>query len=237
VLLLPHELIEKYPALPQDVIYAAMEIATIRAVTQIYRRPAGATINPEEGIHVFLFKNEGIESVDISKLRKRSKRRLLDEIEIELMRQQAIREATSIKSLRGSIVTGRIERITQFNMDVLIEITDVLQPILINAECPIEQQPRHERGCYSLGESRPFFVASCLPVSNGKAAKVRVVVSRMAREFPSRLLGKLTGINGIKCLKRVPGGYCKITTPGFIPKTAINTVGKELREIIDVIKA
>lgn len=232
---LPLELKAKYPALPNEDIYAAMEIATIRAVSQIYGRPAGASINPAEGFRVILFKNDGITDVDISKLKKRSKRRLLDEWEIELTRRQAIREAASISSLQGSVVSGRIERITQNGLEVLIEVLDVIRPIIIHAECPLPHQAPHERHLYRSGETRQFFVASCLPVSNGKDSKVRVVVSRVAREFPSRMLSKLTGITGIKCSKRVPGGYCKIITPSLIPKAAINTVGKELREHIDVI--
>ena len=64
---------------------------------------------------------------------------------------------------------------------------------------------------------------------------MRVIVSRVAREFPSRMLSKITGISGIKCLRRIPGSYSRITTQVRIPKTAINTVGKELGEHLDVI--
>ncbi len=231
---LPAEIQSKYPSLPLDVIYGAIEIATIRAVSSIYGCPATAIIEDSE-IHVMAYIGLIPTQIDISKLRKRNKRRLLDEIELELTTQQTIFETKELASLRGSLVTGRVDRLhPDGKMDVLIEMNDGLRPIYIYAEYPIQQQPRHERGNYIIGHTYSFLVASCLPVSNGKAARVRTIVSRVSRELPSKMLAKLTGLSGIKCSRRISGGYCDIKTSSRIPKLAINEVGKELREHIYV---
>jgi hypothetical protein len=52
--------------------------------------------------------------------------------------------------------------------------------------------------------------------------------------LPARLLYQLTGVAGIKCQRRIAGGYSEIITPQRIPKSAINTVGKELKEHVQV---
>ena len=47
-------------------------------------------------------------------------------------------------------------------------------------------------------------------------------------------LRERTGIDGITCRRRVAGVFCNIVTPTRIPKEAINTVGKELGEHLNV---
>lgn len=235
MLQLDHELIEKYPSLPRESIYDAIEIAAIRAITAVMNTAVTASMGDDGVLHVHLLKNGDQEEISVNTFSRKVKRRLLDEIEVELMRRQTCCDARDYSTIRGSVQTGLIERIhDDGSLVVNIELLDLLTPVNIYATCPVQQQPPHERGQYRLGEMLEFFVISSLPVSNGRLSKVRIIVSRTAREFPSRLLGKLTGLSGIRCTKRIPGGYSHIITRHKIPKTVINAVGKKLKEHLEV---
>lgn len=235
MLQLPLELRDKYPALPSESIYDAVELAAIRAISVIMNTGVTANMGDDGILHVHLLKNGAQEEISVNALSRKVKRRLFDEIEIELMRRQTCCDARDYSTIRGSVQTGLIERIhDDGSLLVNIELLDLLTPVNIYATCPIQQQPVHERGRYHPGEMLEFFVISSLPVSNGRLSKVRIIVSRTAREFPSRLLGKLTGLGGIRCTKRIPGGYSRIITRHKIPKAVINVVGKKLKEHLEV---
>lgn len=235
--MIPHvlqELFDKYRNVPREEIYDAVEISTIRVMQQLHGTAATAVIGDEQ-VYVSLLKDNTWLPIDMSKLHRRAKRRLLDEFEIELMKRQACHDAVYFSTIRGSALTGHIEHIRPAGtLIVQFQFNDALNPIEFFAECPVAHQPPHERQNYKVGSYFYFMVNSCLPVSNGRQAKVRIVVSRMARELPSRMLTSLTGQNSIRCTKRIPGGYSRIITKHQIPKTAVNAVGKELRENLQV---
>lgn len=233
--ILPTEITEKYPDVTRDEIFEIVELSTIKVIQQLHGQPVGAVVT-EDGLQISLLNDNGFRSIDINSLKRKSKRRLLDEIELELMKRQACYEASYFSTIRGYAFTGLIERINESGtLTVQIQFNDVLKPIIVYGECPVRQQPPHEQNRYKVGDSMNFMVTSCLPVSNGRHAKARVMVSRVARELPSRILTNLTGLTGIRCNKRIPGGYSRIITRYQLPKDAINTVGKELRENLEVI--
>jgi len=235
MLQLPREIKEKYASLPTDSIWDAIEVASIKAISTIFQVGATANIGEDGILHIHLLRDGNQEEISVNSLNRKAKRRLLDEIEKELMLRQACYDAWSYATIRGSVQTGRIERIrTDGTLEVLVELLDLITPITIYAECPLQHQPPHERLKYQPGEMLEFFIVSCLPITNGRLSKVRVIVSRTARELPSRLLGKLTGMSGIRCTKRIPGGYSRIIAQHKIPKSAINTVGKKLKEHLEV---
>lgn len=232
---LPHELRKKYSSIPEDEIFDAVEIATIKALQKIHGEAVGAHYNGEE-LDVYLYSGQNFSQIDLSKLRRRNKRRLLDELEIELMKRQACFESKEYHTIRGAVFTGTIYRIkTNGTVIVLLQFNDVLRTETIYAEYPVQQQPVHERNNYKIGDTFQCMVVSCLPVSNGKRAMVRTIVSRVARELPSRMIADLTGLPGIRCTKRIPGGYSRIISKYPIPKTEINKVGKELKEHLEVL--
>ena len=233
---MPNELCSKYPHIPEEEIYDAVEIATIKALQSIHKESVGAFFDGKEGLDVYLYSGVNITHLDPTKLRRRNKRRLQDEIEIELMRRQACYEAKEYSTARGAVLVGTIDRIKiNGSLIVALQFNDNLTPTTLYAECPVQQQPVPERGKYKEGDSFMCMIVSCLPVSNGKQAMVRTIVSRVARELPSKLLSERTGLQGIRCTKRIPGAFSRILTKYPIPKTEINKVGKELKEHLEVI--
>ena len=235
MLRLSPELTTKYPSIPAEAVCDAIELAAIKTVTTCLGISATACVDEDGFLHVHLLKGGKQEELQITGLKRNIKRRLLDEVELELMKRQAWHEARKFNTIRGSAVAGTIDRIREDGtLVVLIELIDLLTPIVLYAECPVAQQPVPERGRYQKGDVMDFFVSSCTAISNSRHAKVRIIVSRTARELPSRLLMKLTGLPGIRCIKRIPGGESRIITPHWIPNKAIVTVGQQLREHLSV---
>lgn len=235
MLRLPTEFKHLYPLIPEDSVCDAVEIAAIRAISTCFRTPSVASLDEDGIIHIYLVKDGNQDEISVNGLKPRVKRRLLDEIEIELMRRQAYFEAFDYKTIKGSVLTGQIERIKpDSTLVITMELTNQIIPVTLSAECPKNHQPLTERDRYQVGDVMEFFINSCLPVSNDRHAKVRIIASRVARELPSRMLAKLTGVSGIKCTKRYPGTDSYITSRHWIPNTAIVTVGNRLRERLHV---
>lgn len=232
---LPTDLKNLYPAVPEEAIHDAVELAAIRVMSQCMRAPATATIDEEGLLHINLLKETGQEEISVNGLKNKVKRRLLDEIELELMRRQACYDSWHYKTILHSVLTGQIERIMpDRTLIARIEINDMLTSLDLSAECPLVHQPVHERERYTVGDTLEFFIQSCLPVASRRHAKVRIIASRVARELPSRMLGKLTGLTGIRCTKRIPGGDTWLVSRHWIPNNAIVTVGNKLRERLHV---
>jgi len=236
MLALPDEIRRKYSALPTDELLGSIELAAISTSTILHRAPATASFDESGELVVRIFKNNSEQGVRLDKLKGKSRRIFLDELEYQLGKRQAIYEAQEYKSLVGDVILGTVTHISpQGTLDVHIEIVTPYRNLELLAVCPIHQQPRNEKWNYKKGDIHHFFVNSCLPVTNGSISRVRLVVSRVARELPSRMLAKQSGISGIKCIYRAPGRNCQIKTATRIPKNHIIEVGKELGEHIDVI--
>ena len=232
---LPTEVFAKYGALPEEELLDGIEVATVRALQSVTGCSATAIIDPAAGLLITLLNGEQQKQLRLGDIRRGAKRALLQEIELELMCRQTLIEARQINHLRGKIVTGTVDHIDQDgNATVCIDLMDAYAPVLIHADYPVAQQPAHERTGLSLGQAQQYFVSNITPVSNGKTAKVKVIVSRSARALPACMLSHLSGLSGIRCLKRIPGGYCRVVTQQRIDKQIINTVGKNLREHIEV---
>lgn len=234
------ELKERYPGLLLEDIYEGVELAAMRVMGQLHRCPASVVIEGEE-LHVTLYSDQGQKDLILkdlnkkSKLAKESKRRLIDEIELELMARQSCSEARQLGSLRGGVVTGQIEKVRpDGSLVVRIQTYETYRTFEFYGECPISQQPRHERGSYQVGQVREFMVVYVQPVSNGRHAKVRLRVSRAARELPSRILARLTGLTGIKCERRDPDGRSVLTSRFNIHRNDIEAVARELGEMVFV---
>ena len=233
--LLPAELVEKYPMIDRESILDAVELATIKVMEQIHRMPAGAVVDEEAGtIWVTLYGDSNFTQVDLSTLKRKSMRRLLDQIELELMKRQTVAEAHYYHTLTRTAISGQVIGKHKNNLLVELEVIDGLKHLSINAVCPPSHQTTRDyfRGLYKVGKIMTFYALSARPVENGRRSWVNVTVSRKARELPSRMLASLTGLPGIRCLERVPGHTSRIITRHPVPKSAINTVGKELIETL-----
>jgi len=167
---------------------------------------------------------------------RKLQRYILHNIELELQKRQVLREAEELEELRGKTLPGEISRIADDGtLHVDLEIADVFRHLILAGECPLRYQPPHEKGRYQRGEVREFFISSVLPVVvNRRSARTRICLSRISKELPALLLQERTGFFGIECRRRVAGGFSNIVTPTRLPKEAINYVGKELGERLNV---
>ena len=234
---LPVDLLHKYSMLPTDEIMDGIELAIIRVMEQTHRTPASAIFEPETGmVWVTLLGSDQFSTVDLTRTKRKTKRRLLDEIERELMRRQTIAEANYYHTLTRTAVTGTVRTRRGNDLEIDLEVMDGLKQINLTALCPPAHQTAkdYHRGAYASGRPLTFYALSARPVENSRQSWVRVIVSRKARELPSRMLESLTGLSGIRCIKRNAGNKSIIITRHPLPKSAVNTVGKELMETIEV---
>jgi hypothetical protein len=117
---------------------------------------------------------------------------------------------------------------------VALEVDDHFRQITLTGVCPGRYLPPKERGCFNLGEIRAFLVTSVLSVQKQGRFKVQIRLSRTSKALPEILLRQSTGIQSIRCIKRIAGAFCEIETEKFIPKDMIISVGRELKERIIV---
>ncbi len=232
--MLPADLQTKY-GLQEAEVLEAIEVAIARALTVAIQKNLAVRIG--NGLEITVFPDQG-EPMQLSPstIKRKLRRYILHHVELELQKRQVMREAEELKELRGKNVPGEISRIADNGtLSVALEIADVFRHLILAGECPVRYQPPHERGRYRIGEVREFYISSVLPiVANGRSAHLRIRLSRITKELPALLLQERTGIYGIECRRRVAGGFSNIITPVRIPKDAINAVGKELGEHLNV---
>ena len=232
--MLPADLLTKY-GLQEAEAREAIEFAIAQTLTGALRKNFAVMIN--DRLEIIIFTDHGEpDEFPLIKIRQKLRRFILHNVELELQKRQVLNEAKGLAELRGKILPGEISRITgSGTLCVNLEIADVFRHLILAGECPICYQPPHERRRYHIGEIREFFISSILPiVVKDRSAHVRIRLSRITKELPALLLQERTGIREIKCRRRVAGGYSNIVTPIRIPKEAINYVGKELGEHLNV---
>ncbi len=232
--MIPAELLAKYGLREADAL-DAVEVAIARALTHAFKKNISVRINGKLEITAFSHRGEPVE-ISTGEIDSKLRRHILYLVELELQKRQTLRESEELEELRGTTLPGEITRIADNGMlHVALEFTDVFQQLILAGECPVDHQPLHERGRFRIGEVREFFISSVLPiVANSRSANVRIRLSRTSKELPALLLQERTGIYGIECRRRIAGGFSNIITPIRIPKEAINHVGKELGEHLNV---
>jgi len=232
--MIPGELLTKYGLREADAL-DAVEAAIARALTHAFKKNVFVRINDRLEITAFSHRGEPIE-ISTGEIDRKLQRHILHLVELELQKRQTLRESEDLEELRGKTLPGEISRITDDGtLHVELEIVDLFSRIVLSGECPERYQPLHEKGRYQIGEVREFFVSSILPVVvNGRSARTRIRLSRITKELPALLLQERTGVYGIECRRRVAGGFSNIVTPARLPKEAINYVGKELGEHLNV---
>lgn len=221
--------------LPESIVLATVERAITSTLARAYRMPVTCQIH-EGKVHIVTL--SGLHDpmvIDLERISKKLRRDISYNVELELQKRQVINEFHSMRELQGQVINGTISRITNNHvLFVMLEINDIVNPVILLGECPLLNQPAHERSLYRIGDTRKFLVTSVRPIAGRAFARVRIVLNRTSRQLPAQLLYQLTGVIGIKCQRRIAGGFSEIITPKRIPKTAINVVGKELHEHIQV---
>jgi hypothetical protein len=232
--MIPAELLTKYGLREADAL-EAIESAITRTLTRAMRSNIAVRLNGRLEITMFPLNGEPVD-LPPGEISRKLQRHILHNIELELQKRQALREAEELEELRGKSLPGEISRIAaDGTLHVDLEIVDLFHHLILAGECPERYQPPHEKGRYQVGEVREFYISSILPVVvNGRSARTRIRLSRITKELPALLLQERTGIYGIKCRRRVAGGFSNIITPARLPKEVINYVGKELGEHLNV---
>ena len=221
--------------LPESEILDAVEIATIRVLSGALRVNVSVTLNEQMRITAYSETGEP-SAIPTEAINRKLRRHLLHQIELELQKRRTLIEAERLKELRGAVAPGEIARIAaDGDLVVSLEIADCYRRLILAGEWPIRCQPLHERRRYTIGTVQQFYITSVVPVMvNRKSSKVRILLSRTSKELPRLLLQERSRVSGIQCRKRIPGGYSNIVTPTRISKDAINAVGKELGEHLNV---
>lgn len=232
--MIPAELLTKY-GLKEAVALEAIEFAITRTLTRALC--ANFAVRLDVRLEITMFPANGEPVVLIpEEISRKLHRNILHNIEFELQKRQALREAEDLEELCGKTLQGEISRIdNDGTLYITLEIVDFFHHLILTGECPVRYHPPHERGRYQAGEVRKFFISSILPVVvKGRLARTRIRLSRITKELPALLLQERTGVYGIECRRRIAGVFSDIVTPARLPKEAINYVGKELGEHLNV---
>ena len=233
------DLMKKYRDLTHEDIIKSIELAMAKSLSKLYGFPFVAEINDSDSSPKTIFtglptRGEPI-IVKPENITARFHKTMVIDIEDELARRQAVAESVSLKTLRGQVIEGYVVKTVE-NGGVLVEmdLSDFFREIILLGICPKGHQPRHEMGKYCIGERKDWFVTSVLPIKTNDRSQVLVRLSRTSTKLPEMMLREKTGNQQILCTRRIPGGVSWITTKTRIPKSEINSVGKELREHLNV---
>jgi len=222
--------------LAMDEAMDAVEVAITRTLTSALSTKFSVRINKHLEIVVYPLGSGEPIKISLDSINRKLRRHLLHQVELELQCRRTLNEADRLKALRGVSAPGEITRIDADGaLFVSLEIADCYRRLILAGVCPTRFQPFHERGRYTCGSVKEFYITSVVPVMvNRRSTKVRILLSRTSRELPRLLLQERSRVSGIRCLKRIPGAYSCIMTPARIPKDVINFVGKELEEHLHV---
>jgi hypothetical protein len=171
----------------------------------------------------------------MANISRQLKRQVRYQIERKLEKRQSLHEWDLLRSMRGRPVEGEVRKVSALgDLTIVLEVEEHFRSLILTGTCPARQIPPYERGCLQVGNKRSFLVTSVLPVREKEKAKVLIRLSRTSKALPEILLRETTGESSIRCRRRIAGAFSEIETARRIPKEAIQTVGKELRERIIV---
>ena len=112
------------------------------------------------------------------------------------------------------------------------------EPVL--ALCPLNRIGVHERSTdgFQLGQRRAFHLRRVEAMERNGIARVQVVLDRVAKTLVETLLREQLGTQAERirchCLKRYVGHRSLVVTDQRLPKAAILSVDRELRERVEV---
>ena len=236
-MLLPNDLSDKYKYLAMDDIYAGIELAAIRVSKIMLGKTVQANV-AEDCLHLYNLDSGQVKELNLKGLRRIIGKPLTEEIEMELMRRDAIAESHRFSKMRGGIVTGEIagrKPNGEYSVHVLMSGSP---PLEFYAVLPNSQQCDNDRrrGLYNIGTALSFYLYTTQVRANPNRVWVQHILSRTTKDFACVLLERISGVSAkdMICTERIPGERSTIITKTRIPKECINTVGKELRETLHV---
>ena len=164
--------------------------------------------------------------------------RLSDFLERRLETAGVCQQVRRYKPCEHSLVWGEIVGSdAEGNLRVAAEILPG-EPVL--ALCPLNRIGVHERstGGFQIGQRRAFHLRRVEAVERNGIARVQVVLDRVAKTLVETLLREQLGAQAERtrchCLKRYVGHRSLVVTNQRLPKAAILSVDRELRERVEV---
>ena len=145
-----------------------------------------------------------------------------------------LHEVTRYKQLEHELRWGDIIR---KNTDGFLVEIEIEKGLAIIAECPLNRVGVHEQHTLAVGQRRAFHLRRVDSVKMGGSTRVKVIVDRVSKNLVTALLREQLGIATkitLYCIKRYVGHKSFVQAGGFLPKQAILTVSRELREHIQV---
>lgn len=229
-------LLEKYN-LPEDQVADAIETAISRTLSSMFRMDV--LVRLDRHLEVIAINRTHADAepikIDLTGISKQGRRQIQRQIDLELEMRQALHECNHLYCLRGQVITGEVRKIASSGeVIVALEVDEHFRQLTLTGVCPARYLPPKERSRFNLGETRAFLVTSVLSVQKRGRFKVQIQLSRTSKTLPELLLQQSTGLQGIRCRKRIAGAFCEIETVKFLPKDAIKAVGEELKERIIV---
>jgi hypothetical protein len=233
--MIPAELLQKY-GLPERVTADAVEVAVARALSQAFGMDM--LVRLEGSLEVIAWRRDATDERDLIRiepagLSKQLQRQVRHHVERELEKRQVLREWETLRALRGQVVFGETIRVKRDGcLMVALGLEDTFRSLILVGECPLRAQPPRERALYHTGDIRSFLVTSVLPVQARGRARVRILLSRSSKDLPVVLLRERAGQKDIRCRRRIAGAFSEIETRHWLPREAIQAVGRELGERI-----
>ena len=228
----PDEILARY-GLSEDAAMEAARYAISLTLTNHFGVPVMAST--ANGFHMIAFHGTHESVITSDQIKRNLRREIQENVEYELQRRQAAKDQRYLRQLTGKPICGGVVGICeQGTLIIKMELTEVFSQVILLGECPMKYQIPRERASYSVGDLLSFKVTSVAAVATDKSARARIILSRVSPELPALLLREQSGIDKIKCVRRLPGKESWIKTAVKIPKPIINAVGKELREHLNV---
>lgn len=176
------------------------------------------------------------QSVDLSAMKGMNT--ITRQLEKNMAKAAVLKQTAHYKPFEQELLWGEITAIDaehNFYVD-----TEVVPGERVTAICPLNRIGLHERYTrnFSLGRRRAFHLRRVEPVFLNGTPRLKVIVDRVSKTLVENLLKDQFGPRvdkfRLRCIKRYVGHKSIVLTTKPLPKTAIITVDRELKERVQV---
>jgi hypothetical protein len=159
-------------------------------------------------------------------------------LEIHLAKVAILKQTTRYKPFERELLWGEITACDpEHNLYIEIE---VLQGERVTTICPLNRIGLHERQTdnFLLGRKRAFHLRRVEPVFLNGTPRLKIIVDRVSKKLVETLLRSYlrTEVKNVefRCVKRYVGHKSIVLTTKPLPKAAIISVDRELKERVQV---
>lgn len=224
---------EKYE-LPIEAAQSAVERSISGTLSGIFRQDVECRLGGK-GCEIYVFRENGVESFPMEKLRKNILRAVKYNLVSALLEEAVAHGYEKIRYLAGGIAGGHVSVISGDR--IFVELDAGAGKFVVGV-CEKEHQTPKERGRYRPGDYLNFHVLRVSPSSNGRVPVLKVTLSRTSRGLTEGLLRRQLSerlLNTkIRCVGRTAGAFSLVNAEGRLPLECIKAVSNELKERVIV---